>query len=144
MERVITISIRKYLSTQPRTKRINKAVKYVRERVAHYTKTDIKNVKLGRDVNEAIFKKYAKDMTPIKLSVNREKDILNVSLFGVKQATPETKEKEVKEKKAEAKQEKNEDKQENEAGSQAKPKPHTTKKAAEAKAAASEKPKSKE
>jgi ribosomal protein L31E len=35
--RIITINMRKYLSTQPRTRRIKRSMRYLRERIAHYT-----------------------------------------------------------------------------------------------------------
>ncbi|MCL5433846.1 MAG: hypothetical protein M1538_02615, partial [Candidatus Marsarchaeota archaeon] len=62
-ERLITLNIRKYLVKQPRTKRARKAIRYIRERIAHYTKIDVENVKIGYDVNNMVFKHYAKYMT---------------------------------------------------------------------------------
>lgn len=77
-ERLITINIRKYLSTQPRTKRARKAAGYIRERVAHYTKLQEENVKLSYKLNELIFKKYAKSMVPVKLIVKIGTDTADV------------------------------------------------------------------
>ncbi len=77
-ERLITINIRKYLSTQPRTKRPRKAARYIRERVAHYTKLKEENVKLSYKLNELIFKKYAKSMVPVKLRVKIGTDTADV------------------------------------------------------------------
>jgi len=92
-ERVITINIRKYLVTQPRTKRTRKAVKYIRERVAHYTKTPLDSVKLSQDLNVKIFKVYAKTMVPVKVNVKIEKGIATVAPFKLNaepsKATPE-------------------------------------------------------
>ncbi|MDE1856945.1 MAG: hypothetical protein KGH98_02565 [Candidatus Micrarchaeota archaeon] len=85
-ERLLTINIRKYLVTQPRNKRANKAVKYVRDRVAHYTKTMPDNVKLSKELNSEIFKRYSKSMNPVKMSVSITNDIASVTLFAQKTA----------------------------------------------------------
>ena len=77
-ERLLTINIRKYLSTQPRTKRPRKAAQYIRERVAHYTKIKEENVKLSYKLNELIFKKYAKSMVKVKLRVKIGTDTADV------------------------------------------------------------------
>ncbi len=80
-DRLITINIRKYLSTQPRTKRARKAVKYIRERVSHFTKIKIENVKLGYDLNNLIFKEYSRSMRPVKLRVKIGTDTADVLPF---------------------------------------------------------------
>ncbi len=87
-ERILTINIRKYLATQPRTKRTKKAIRYIRERVAHYTKTELDSVKLSQDLNVQVFKVYAKTMVPLKVSVKIEKGIATVAPFGVKESAP--------------------------------------------------------
>lgn len=68
----LTINIRKYLVGQPRTKRARKAVIYLRGRIAHFTKTDIENVRIGQDLNNMIVKKYSKTMAPVRMSVKIE------------------------------------------------------------------------
>ena len=80
-DRLITINIRKYLVTQPRTKRARKAVKYIRERVAHYTKLKPENVKLGYDLNNLIFKYYSIRMVPVKVRVKIGTDTADVLPF---------------------------------------------------------------
>ncbi|MGC8572323.1 MAG: hypothetical protein ACP5RI_03645 [Candidatus Micrarchaeia archaeon] len=80
-ERLITLNLRRYLVKQPRTKRARRAVRYIRERIAHYTKIDVENVKIGYDVNNMIFKHYAKYMTPIKLKVNIGTDTADVLMY---------------------------------------------------------------
>ena len=87
-ERILTISLRQYLSTQPRNKRTRKAVRYVRERIAHYNKVEEKNVRLSTDLNSRIFKSYAKSMSPIKLVVNVDKGIATASDFNAKKEAP--------------------------------------------------------
>ncbi len=77
----MTISIRRYLSAQPVTKRSRKAVKYIRERIAHYTKTALDNVKISMELNSKIVKHYSKRMTPIKMSIDVEKGVALARLF---------------------------------------------------------------
>ncbi len=81
VDRLITINLRKYLSTQPRTKRARKAVKYIRERVGHFTKIKTENVKLGYELNNLIFKEYSRSMRPIKLRVKIGTDTADVLPF---------------------------------------------------------------
>ena len=80
-DRMITINIRKYLVTQPRTKRAKKAAKYIRERVAHYTKLDPENVRIGQKLNELIFKYYSRRMVPVKVRVKIGTDTADVLPF---------------------------------------------------------------
>ncbi len=79
--RVISIGIRKYLVRQPRNKRARKAARYFREKVAHYTKTDVKNVKIDRELNSMIMKYYSRRMSPIKASVKIDNGTAMVSQF---------------------------------------------------------------
>lgn len=80
--RVLSIGIRKYLVRQPRNKRARKATRYFRERIAHYTKIGIENVKIDRDLNSMIMKYYARHMTSIKASIKIDNGIATVSRFG--------------------------------------------------------------
>lgn len=77
-ERLITINLRKYLVKQPRTKRARKAARYVRERIAHYTKLDPENIKIGYDLNNLIFKYYSRKMLPLKVRVKVGTDTADV------------------------------------------------------------------
>ncbi len=70
--RILTINLRRYLVTQPRNKRQKKATRYVRERIAHYTKVPEENVKLDMSLNSLIVKKHAKSMMPLKLDISIE------------------------------------------------------------------------
>ena len=78
-ERLITINIRRYLAMQPRTKRVKRAARYVRERAAHYMKMDEGDVSISTELNNRIVKYYSKKMVPIKLSakVDNGKAVLN-------------------------------------------------------------------
>ena len=80
-ERLITLNIRRYLVRQPRPKRARRAMRYIRERVAHYTKIVPENIRIGQDVNNAVFKHYAKYMNPIKLRVLIGTDTADVLMF---------------------------------------------------------------
>lgn len=69
---LLTINIRKYLVTQPRNKRAYKAIRYIRDRIAHYTKTDLENVKISQELNSQIVKRFSKNMSPVKLNIRIE------------------------------------------------------------------------
>ncbi|MCL4383378.1 MAG: hypothetical protein M1168_02975 [Candidatus Marsarchaeota archaeon] len=84
VHKLFTLNIRKYLVTQPRNKRRNKAIKYIRERISHFTKTPIENVKIAQPLNAAIQTYYAKKMNKIKLDANIENN--NVLLTHVSEA----------------------------------------------------------
>ncbi len=84
--RLITIGIRKYLVGQPRTKRARKAVRYVRERIAHYTKTDEDSVKISPSLSELIIKRHAKSMLPVRANISIEKGIVTASPFSEQKA----------------------------------------------------------
>ena len=76
---MITINIRRYLAMQPRTKRVKRAARYVRERAAHYMKMDEGDVSISTELNNRIVKYYSRKMVPIKLSakVDNGKAVLN-------------------------------------------------------------------
>ncbi len=80
-DRLITINIRRYLVNQPRTKRARKAVKYIRERVAHYTKIPEENIKMSYDLNALIFKQYSRTMVPVKLRIKIGTDTADILPF---------------------------------------------------------------
>ncbi len=79
--RIMTINLRKYLSTQPRTRRIKRSMRYLRERIAHYTKTDESKVSISDELNRAMFKHYIKSMKPLKVSVDISEGKAKVGLF---------------------------------------------------------------
>jgi ribosomal protein L31E len=83
-ERILTINLRRYLVTQPRNKRARKAVKYIRERVAHYNKLEIDNVRINQELNSLIVKRYAREMSPVKLVVNVVNGIATATDFTIK------------------------------------------------------------
>lgn len=79
--RLLTINIRKYLVTQPRTKRVKKAVKYIRNRIAHYTKVAEDDVRMTQELNSLILKQHAKSMAPVKLSLSIDKGVVSAAPF---------------------------------------------------------------
>lgn len=87
-DRLITISIRKYLVKQPRTKRHMKAAAYIRGRIAHYTKLREEDVKLSQELNELIIKQYSRTMLPVKCTVKMGADTAEVMPFGVERRIP--------------------------------------------------------
>ncbi len=82
-DRLLTINLRNYLVRQSVRKRPMKISGYVRERVAHYTKTDEENVKLTGDLNILMIKRHARSMLPLKLNVKIENGIATVSPFAM-------------------------------------------------------------
>lgn len=79
--RLLTINIRNYLVDKPRRKRHMKVVKYVRERVSHYTKVKLDSVRITKELNSTIMKKHVKSMLPLKLNVNIDNGIATVTAF---------------------------------------------------------------
>jgi ribosomal protein L31E len=93
--KLLTIGIRRYLVTQPRTKRTRKAAVYIRERISHYMKIDIDKVRFSRELSDAITMR-AKRMLPVKLSIEIEKGIATATPFKERepqQTPPKTAEK---------------------------------------------------
>lgn len=82
--RLITINLRRYLVRQPRNKRMYKAARYVRERVAHYTKTPEENVKMDQALSAIIAKKYSRSLKLLKLSVDIKDNIARVTAYSEK------------------------------------------------------------
>ncbi|MCL4387646.1 hypothetical protein M1567_00640 [Candidatus Marsarchaeota archaeon] len=82
--KLITINIRRYLVTQPRSVRQKRLSRYVRERIAHYMKVAEENVKIDTAMNSAMTKVYTKSMMPIKANVNIDNGVAKVSLYSDK------------------------------------------------------------
>ncbi|OJI07704.1 hypothetical protein Micr_01003 [Candidatus Micrarchaeum sp.] len=82
--KLITINIRRYLVTQPRSVRQKRLSRYVRERIAHYMKVSEENVKIDTAMNSAMTKVYTKSMMPIKANVNIDNGVAKVSLYSDK------------------------------------------------------------
>lgn len=80
-EILLTINMRKYLIRQGRNKRLRRAAGYVRERIAHYTKTQPENVVITQELNNAIVKRYSKSMLPLKLSIKLDGGKATASQF---------------------------------------------------------------
>lgn len=80
-EILLTINMRKYLVKQERNKRLRRAAGYVRNRIAHYTKTQPENVVITQELNNAIVKRYYRSMLPLKLSIKLEGGKATASQF---------------------------------------------------------------
>jgi ribosomal protein L31E len=87
--RLITINIRKYLSTQPRTKRANKAVKLLRSQVSRLARVKPENIRFSQAFNSLVFKRYSRVLTPIKLNVSIDNERATVTPFVEKAAKKE-------------------------------------------------------
>ncbi len=72
VHKLFTLNIRKYLVNQPRTKRRNKAIKFIRNRIAHYTKMPLDAVKIDQTLNSMIIKFNANSMKKVKVDANIE------------------------------------------------------------------------
>jgi len=84
--RLLTINIRKYLVNQPRTKRAKRINTFIKHRIAKSTNLKTDNIKISKELNSIILKRYVSSMKPIKLSVNIDKDKANISYFEEKKA----------------------------------------------------------
>jgi ribosomal protein L31E len=82
--KLITINIRRYLVTQPRSRRQKRLSSYVKDRIAHYMKVTQENVKIDSEMNKALVKFYSKNMLPLKANVNIDNGTAKVSLYSEK------------------------------------------------------------
>ena len=82
--RLLTINIRNYLADQPRRKRPWRISRFVRERIAQQTNIRLSNVKISKELNELIQKKYLYKMTPLKMNINIEKEMATATPFEAK------------------------------------------------------------
>lgn len=82
--RLLTINIRKYLSGQPVRKRHARLSRYVRHRIAQQTNIKSDNIKISKELNSIIMKRYLYSMTPLKVNISIEKDKATVTHFDSK------------------------------------------------------------
>jgi ribosomal protein L31E len=88
--KLITINMRRYLVTQPRNKRARKAIRFLIDRVAHYTKTKPGNVRISMELNSLVIKRYSRSMNPIRVNVGIDNEIATVTQFVDRKAEPKT------------------------------------------------------
>lgn len=86
--RLLTINIRRYLAKQPRRKRPARISRYLRFRIAQSTNVASDNIKISKELNELLLKRYLKSMTPIKLNINIDKGKAMVTPFQEKPVKP--------------------------------------------------------
>jgi large subunit ribosomal protein L31e len=82
IERTYIIPLRKEWLKSPSFKRAKKAVRGVREFIARHMKVDYENVKVGRFLNEKLWKRGIKHPPhKVKIKVTKEGDIARVELL---------------------------------------------------------------
>ena len=80
-ERLLIVPLRKVKHKVPRTKRVPRSIKFLKEFVARHLKVDVDKVKIDQEVNELIWAKgIQKPPSKIKVSVKREEEFVKVSL----------------------------------------------------------------
>ncbi len=79
--RLLTINVRKYLSKQPRRKRHMKLPKYIRYKVAQATNVRSSNIKISKELNSIMLKRYLHSMEPMKVNISIDKEIATVTHF---------------------------------------------------------------
>ncbi|MDE1870766.1 MAG: hypothetical protein KGI06_00815 [Candidatus Micrarchaeota archaeon] len=84
--RLITINIRKYLVKQPRRKRPMRISTYLKYRIAKSTNIRSDNIRISKELNVIVMKKYINSMKPLKVSISIDKDITTVTPFEQKAA----------------------------------------------------------
>lgn len=72
----MNINLRGYLSKQPRTKRRNKAIRYLREQV--YKATKASEIKIDPELNKRIANQYFKTMSKISIAIEYDNNKANV------------------------------------------------------------------
>lgn len=103
LERTYNVPLRKEYQKAPNWKRTEKAVVALRQFLAKHMKTDLVNVKLGGELNEALWKHGIKNPPHhVKVTVTKDKGgVVRAELFGVKKKEPKAAKKAVKEEKKE-------------------------------------------
>lgn len=82
LERMYTIPLRKVKLQRPRTNLAERAVKFVRKTMSKHMKAELANVKIGNDLNEALWCRSIQHV-PQRIRVKaqkRENGIVNLSL----------------------------------------------------------------
>lgn len=79
--RLLTINVRKYLSKQPRRKRHMKLPKYIRYKVAQATNVRSSNIKISKELNSIMLKRYLHSMERMKVNISIDKEIATVTHF---------------------------------------------------------------
>lgn len=86
--RLITINMRRYLVTQPRTKRSRKAIRFLVDRVAHLTKMKPENVRISMELNSLVMKRHSRKLTPIRVNVSIDNERATVTPFVDRKEVP--------------------------------------------------------
>ena len=89
--RLLTINLRKYLVGQPRRKRPMRVSSYVKYRIAKSINIKTDNIRISKELNSVILKKYVGSMKPLKVNINIEKEIATVTPFEAKAVSTDNK-----------------------------------------------------
>ncbi|MEM0201308.1 MAG: hypothetical protein QXD23_02785 [Candidatus Micrarchaeaceae archaeon] len=80
-----TIALRKKLVKIHESRRLKRAVTYLKEDIARYTKSDYDSIRLSGELNGYLMQDVAKKMLPVTIVITKEGEIVKVDL------TPEVK-----------------------------------------------------
>ncbi len=80
-----TFALRKKLVKIHESRRLKRAVSYLKEDIARYTKSDYDSIRLSGELNGYLMQDVAKKMLPVTIVITKEADYVKVDL------TPEVK-----------------------------------------------------
>ncbi|MCL5427887.1 MAG: hypothetical protein M1321_01770 [Candidatus Marsarchaeota archaeon] len=84
-----TIRLRKRLVRIHMSRRRKKSVDYVREDIARHAKAGAGSVKMSKDLNNYLVDKVARSMSPVRVTVERDGDIVKADLAPELKRRPE-------------------------------------------------------
>ncbi len=101
LERTYNIPLRREYLKVPHWRRTEKAVTAVRHFLKRHMKADVENVRLGKELNEELWKHGIKNPPHhVKVTVTKDKEgLVRAELFGVKKEEPGEEKKRHREKK---------------------------------------------
>ncbi|MGD0510249.1 MAG: hypothetical protein ABSA33_00250 [Candidatus Micrarchaeaceae archaeon] len=79
--RILTINIRNYLVKQPRRKRPARISRWIRYRIAHSANIKSDSIRITKELNSIVLKKYLHSMKPLKVNISTDKGISTVTYF---------------------------------------------------------------
>ena len=75
-----TIALRKKLVKIHETRRLKKAVSYLKEDIAKHTKTDYDSIKLSPELNSYLLQDVAKHMSKVSVVITKDANVTKVDL----------------------------------------------------------------
>lgn len=79
--RILTINIRDFLVKQPRRKRPARISRWIRLRIAHSANIKSDSIKITKELNSIVQKRYLYSMKPLKVNISTDKGISTVTYF---------------------------------------------------------------